>query len=118
MIRRPPRSTLFPYTTLFRSGRGTEAVGENPLGREQPAVAPDVVVEVVGHFRQDRGLGGECPAHPGRPRLGHGGIMRARRGLSIRGTLRSEPMERSFPIVRHPAPETRTPVLVSVPHYG
>src|SRR5687768_18070277 len=26
MIRRPPRSTLFPYTTLFRSGR--EAHGE------------------------------------------------------------------------------------------
>src|SRR2546427_3494682 len=25
MIRRPPRSTLFPYTTLFRSGRGDEA---------------------------------------------------------------------------------------------
>src|SRR5690242_21427142 len=24
MIRRPPRSTLFPYTTLFRSGRGPE----------------------------------------------------------------------------------------------
>src|SRR2546425_9498460 len=23
MIRRPPRSTLFPYTTLFRSGDGT-----------------------------------------------------------------------------------------------
>jgi N-formylglutamate amidohydrolase len=27
-------------------------------------------------------------------------------------------MEPSFPIVRHPAPERRTPVLVSVPHYG
>src|SRR3712207_7647788 len=26
MIRRPPRSTLFPYTTLFRSGRRVEAV--------------------------------------------------------------------------------------------
>src|SRR2546426_12336724 len=25
MIRRPPRSTLFPYTTLFRSRRGTPA---------------------------------------------------------------------------------------------
>src|SRR2546426_11535892 len=25
MIRRPPRSTLFPYTTLFRSVRGREA---------------------------------------------------------------------------------------------
>src|SRR5258708_13511958 len=24
MIRRPPRSTLFPYTTLFRSRRGVE----------------------------------------------------------------------------------------------
>src|SRR2546430_10406325 len=24
MIRRPPRSTLFPYTTLFRSGVGTD----------------------------------------------------------------------------------------------
>jgi N-formylglutamate amidohydrolase len=27
-------------------------------------------------------------------------------------------MERAFPIVRHPLPGTRTPVLVSVPHYG
>src|SRR5262245_64703543 len=25
MIRRPPRSTLFPYTTLFRSGEGGAA---------------------------------------------------------------------------------------------
>src|SRR3712207_7855131 len=37
MIRRPPRSTLFPYTTLFRSGRralGVQllAVCERPLG--------------------------------------------------------------------------------------
>src|SRR2546427_11989142 len=28
MIRRPPRSTLFPYTTLFRS-----AVGRDPIAR-------------------------------------------------------------------------------------
>src|SRR2546422_5514400 len=27
MIRRPPRSTLFPYTTLFRSGAAGGAVG-------------------------------------------------------------------------------------------
>jgi N-formylglutamate deformylase len=27
-------------------------------------------------------------------------------------------MDRGFPIVRHPAPDKRTPVLVSVPHYG
>src|SRR3712207_8049474 len=27
MIRRPPRSTLFPYTTLFRSARGAPETG-------------------------------------------------------------------------------------------
>src|SRR5689334_24367589 len=27
MIRRPPRSTLFPYTTLFRSDRPADAIG-------------------------------------------------------------------------------------------
>src|SRR3712207_7806442 len=39
MIRRPPRSTLFPYTTLFRSGRHSEllrgravAPGEGVVG--------------------------------------------------------------------------------------
>src|SRR5256885_13171409 len=39
MIRRPPRSTLFPYTTLFRSGRlrrgrrgGGEGVGRRRRG--------------------------------------------------------------------------------------
>src|SRR2546426_8307318 len=32
MIRRPPRSTLFPYTTLFRSHR-TAAAGLGRLGR-------------------------------------------------------------------------------------
>src|SRR3712207_8536618 len=26
MIRRPPRSTLFPYTTLFRSGAGGDLI--------------------------------------------------------------------------------------------
>src|SRR3712207_8865109 len=35
MIRRPPRSTLFPYTTLFRS----------PLAGERHAVGADVAVE-------------------------------------------------------------------------
>src|SRR3712207_7745695 len=30
MIRRPPRSTLFPYTTLFRSGLGADRGQELP----------------------------------------------------------------------------------------
>src|SRR3712207_8489853 len=41
MLRRPPRSTLFPYTTLFRSGRGPRLGLSRPPGRhllrDQPA---------------------------------------------------------------------------------
>src|SRR3712207_9049045 len=33
MIRRPPRSTLFPYTTLFRSGRWPTCLSLYWLGR-------------------------------------------------------------------------------------
>src|SRR3712207_9072021 len=40
MIRRPPRSTLFPYTTLFRSDRGGVAV-EDQLGVVEEAAAGD-----------------------------------------------------------------------------
>src|SRR5690349_23396499 len=34
MIRRPPRSTLFPYTTLFRSGRRIVVDHEDARARE------------------------------------------------------------------------------------
>src|SRR2546426_9038860 len=41
MIRRPPRSTLFPYTTLFRSRRagrgGADGWGARPVSRLSPA---------------------------------------------------------------------------------
>src|SRR2546422_7594951 len=41
MIRRPPRSTLFPYTTLFRSLREGRSRGEaRPRGGEL-STAPD-----------------------------------------------------------------------------
>src|SRR3712207_7411038 len=33
MIRRPPRSTLFPYTTLFRSSKGAILTGTATTGR-------------------------------------------------------------------------------------
>src|SRR2546426_6549991 len=48
MIRRPPRSTLFPYTTLFRSliERGVQLRDEN--GRtERPVIAQRAHVEVI-----------------------------------------------------------------------
>src|SRR5260370_10921504 len=39
MIRRPPRSTLFPYTTLFRSGDGERLDGRHL--RQQDGVSRD-----------------------------------------------------------------------------
>src|SRR3712207_8387988 len=75
MIRRPPRSTLFPYTTLFRSRSSDEnarrvAAGEQEQSRQEHrvpevaqalgilvvAVGPDVVGEVppfVGDGRSE-----------------------------------------------------------------
>src|SRR3712207_9143433 len=44
MIRRPPRSTLFPYTTLFRSGR---CVGGEECESQPPARSH---ISVFGHF--------------------------------------------------------------------
>src|SRR5256885_9857455 len=38
MIRRPPRSTLFPYTTLFRSGRPQRL--PRPHGAREPSGEP------------------------------------------------------------------------------
>src|SRR5687768_17802546 len=35
MIRRPPRSTLFPYTTLFRSGKPQTRADANRFGGEE-----------------------------------------------------------------------------------
>src|SRR5947208_8979028 len=61
MIRRPPRSTLFPYTTLFRSHRGHRRVG----CRGQPADRPG--------RRVDR------PAHPARQRRDMRSLWRDRR---------------------------------------
>src|SRR2546430_5343318 len=34
MIRRPPRSTLFPYTTLFRSPRRGDDLGHRPADQQ------------------------------------------------------------------------------------
>src|SRR3712207_8751015 len=54
MIRRPPRSTLFPYTTRFRSvvlglpGEAEDDVGAEPGGRGQRAGPLDQREELLG----------------------------------------------------------------------
>src|SRR2546430_7817327 len=66
MIRRPPRSTLFPYTTLFRSRKSrarvqVEFVTDTPRGRQQgeslaEALHPPALV-IHGHDERRRALG-------------------------------------------------------------
>src|SRR2546422_8021839 len=59
MTRRPPRSTLFPYTTLFRSWAAGAAykryAGENGHAGHRPSV-PDIRVhrEAEGGYAEDR----------------------------------------------------------------
>src|SRR5256885_3502339 len=61
MIRRPPRSTLFPYTTLFRSLQGRDASGKdgtlrkvfrsvNPMGCEVTSFKAPTEVEQEHDF--------------------------------------------------------------------
>src|SRR5258708_14912264 len=64
MIRRPPRSTLFPYTTLFRSGVGARGVIDADLlaigqldiahGHVEAAVQAALQIALGGGRERDR----------------------------------------------------------------
>src|SRR3712207_8005826 len=53
MIRRPPRSTLFPYTTLFRSGGGVGVSAARLVGSEGDASRVDCGVYLAELLRPD-----------------------------------------------------------------
>src|SRR5256886_13970341 len=55
MIRRPPRSTLFPYTTLFRSLPDTNSTAEAIRGREVDVIYPQPQLFLVP-LRHQSGL--------------------------------------------------------------
>src|SRR3712207_7413411 len=57
MIRRPPRSTLFPYTTLFRSVKVSSLTAIDEF--RQPGV-----VRVNHAFREERPAGVSAPGSP------------------------------------------------------
>src|SRR3712207_1525891 len=57
MIRRPPRSTLFPYTTLFRSATGLEKAGRrlyNAMNPEQKAAWDAHYDPIIAKFKKDK----------------------------------------------------------------
>src|SRR3712207_9002390 len=70
MIRRPPRSTLFPVTTLFRSDHGArrrDVVLGEPSRRELDGLAErlEARVEAVAHTRA-RGRAARAPRRDAR----------------------------------------------------
>src|ERR1041384_3293215 len=73
MIRRPPRSTLFPYTTLFRSVEGRHAVLATELGVARgPRRLRQDALDTIG-----RGRGGAAggPRPPAAIRVGPGVVV-------------------------------------------
>src|SRR5258706_13172192 len=58
MIRRPPRSTLFPYTTLFRSRifYTAELHWRGDVGVDESVRGPDVAVAAVSRGSGDSGI--------------------------------------------------------------
>src|SRR5258708_27190389 len=64
MIRRPPRSTLFPYTTLFRSAPAVALLdADNALG---PVAATAAIDEAV-RLAKSQGIGVVAVAHTNHP---------------------------------------------------
>src|SRR3712207_7572237 len=55
MIRRPPRSTLFPYTTLFRSLVNGEVVEMTPVGGVHGDVAGRIYRKLAEYVDQHGG---------------------------------------------------------------
>src|SRR2546426_5590053 len=54
MIRRPPRSTLFPYTTLFRSISAIAKKGDQAVGIVLDLSRTSVTEEELGNVLADR----------------------------------------------------------------
>src|SRR5687767_15225039 len=55
MIRRPPRSTLFPYTTLFRSGRSRmrqNSPSRDTTGIMSIVLLPALIIPVVSRSEE------------------------------------------------------------------
>src|SRR3712207_9078847 len=86
MIRRPPRSTLLPYTTLFRSVRvGVHAVDAEPLDERQAIPGVD-----AGRLEQDVAEGPVQAGGPGREIETGGGHHPAHQRVAVGVEARSE----------------------------
>src|SRR3712207_5581353 len=104
MIRRPPRSTLFPYTTLFRSKdsrdalrpfRGVVVVALGAAAKEITSVGPTQGLHIYCRLPVCE-IGAERTRHPPGRRLvtgcAHPGNDTADRNMKARGWERKGPL--------------------------
>src|SRR2546422_6378831 len=59
MIRRPPRSTLFPYTTLFRSRARSSRLPLSCIRPEPPISKSPLLIRLVAERKRNKGLRSE-----------------------------------------------------------
>src|SRR2546428_3395196 len=100
MIRRPPRSTLFPYTTLFRSeGDDDRAVAEYRKALEYNVAYPDAYAS-LGELYLRRGRGRvhrDWRRRPGRRSEEHTSELQSRSHLVCRLLLEKKKRNTSRP---------------------
>src|SRR3712207_8100326 len=116
MIRRPPRSTLFPYTTLFRSpsgGRDGQAEQHEQWEVAVDAPHPRILVEVLGvPLGASAALGREEPARVRVPRSEeHTSELQSRQYLVCRLLLEKKIKPNTTNGIAHAAPGDQRPSL-------
>src|SRR5258708_26619688 len=79
MIRRPPRSTLFPYTTLFRSWKGGAKEAANPVYLQIASVFKTEPDFYVGTEARDCKIEAIVKAGTSVSQIEAGGVGRAHR---------------------------------------
>src|SRR3712207_6939817 len=94
MIRRPPRSTLFPYTTLFRSAALQLQRG---VRTEVPVEDLAVVADRLDHVHGEVGLQPQARVEDGTRSEEHTSELQSRQYLVCRLLL-----EKKRYLVRHP----------------
>src|SRR5947199_3511284 len=117
MIRRPPRSTLFPYTTLFRSDLSVEPVRDVDAPRPRGNGDAMTGAELAG----PRAPAAEREIVPGRPQRvvgrdpgGEHGVQARGAGRHVEQTLEERDVDRS----EGPAPREVIALIRRMPAPG